>query len=115
MSIIFDAAVTTAKDVRCTYTIDLSCISWYGHTKTIIIVVKRVSYGIFGDGCDGCDGSRDSANDISDNNVKVVAASNQQDISPNIIDKVQGTTAQCCQKYGYLPIQHIHYPLQLMI
>jgi hypothetical protein len=40
----------------------------------------------------GYDGSRGSAHDVSDINVIVVAASNQQDISPNIINKVQGTT-----------------------
>jgi len=40
----------------------------------------------------GYDGSRGSAHDVSEINVIVVAASNQQDISPNIINKVQGTT-----------------------
>ena len=39
-----------------------------------------------------CDGSRDSASDTDDNDAIVVTASNQQDIGPNIIDKVQGIT-----------------------
>jgi hypothetical protein len=52
----------------------------------------------------GYDGSRGSAHDVSDINVIVVAASNQQDISPNIINKVQGTpgavTAVTCAESG---------------
>ena len=44
-----------------------------------------------GDGSDGYDGSRGSANDINDNNPMVVTATNQQEISSNIIEKGQGT------------------------
>jgi hypothetical protein len=43
-----------------------------------------------GDGSDGSDGSRDSAYDISDNDVMVATAANLQEISPNTEEEGRG-------------------------
>jgi len=43
---------------------------------------------------DGSDCSRDSAKDIIENDAIIVTASNQQEISTNIMDKVQDTTLE---------------------
>jgi len=44
-----------------------------------------------GDGSDGSDGSRDSASGINDNDIMVATAANLQEISPNTVEKGQGT------------------------
>ena len=43
---------------------------------------------------DGSDCSRDSAKDIIENDAIIVTASNQPEISTNIMDKVQDTTLE---------------------